>query len=54
MSLTDNLVDILKDIFRDNLEASQRCDKGTRLMNMIIKTSRELRELMGGEKVDRF
>ncbi len=54
MSLTDDLVDMLKDIFGDDLEVSQRYDKGTRLMSMIMETSRGLCELMGEEKVDRF
>ncbi len=54
MSLTDDLVDMLKDIFGDNLEASQRYDKATRLMSMIMETSRGLHELIGGEKVDGF
>ncbi len=53
MSLSDDLVNMLKDICEDDLKASQRCDKAIKLMSMIMETSRRLHDLIGEEKVDR-
>ena len=49
MSLPDNLANMLKDIFGYDLEASQRCNKATRQMSMIMEISSKLRGLIGEE-----
>lgn len=54
MSLTDDLADMLKDIIEDNLKAFQRCDKTTRLLNMIMKTNKKSCELVRRKRIDGF
>lgn len=54
MFLTDDLVNILKNIFEDNLKTSQKYNKVFKQMSMIMKTSRRLHKLMERKKVDRF
>lgn len=54
MSLTDDLVDMLKDIFESDLEVFQKCHKAIRLLSMIKETNKESCELVGGKSVDGF
>lgn len=52
MSLTDNLANMLKDIFCDDFEIFQGYNNMTSLICIIIGTSRGLHELIRGEMVD--
>lgn len=54
MFLTDDLVDMLKDIFESDLEVFQRYYKAIRLWNMIMEMSKESCELVGGKRIDGF